>query len=164
MNHIKSCQLHIYTCISTPFIQQMVVTLKCTAISQAHVSGSICGPCIYIYANPKEERLQQPSGLIYFGGRDGHLSFMCEYGSTVLYSGNSILYFPLIWQNGSLTSSSLLHHSGRRLELSSKNLRAYASFIVNSVTCMELPIGSKSPDSLYISRMKATQEVDFPSE
>lgn len=34
---------------------------------------------------------------------------------------------------------------------------------VNSVTWIELAIGSNSPASLYISRMKATHDVDFPS-
>ena len=34
---------------------------------------------------------------------------------------------------------------------------------VNSVTWIELAIGSKSPASLYISSMKATHDVDFPS-
>lgn len=34
---------------------------------------------------------------------------------------------------------------------------------VNSVTCIDLGIGSNNPASLYISRMKAMHEVDFPS-
>uniref|UniRef100_A0A0A9ETU1 Uncharacterized protein n=1 Tax=Arundo donax TaxID=35708 RepID=A0A0A9ETU1_ARUDO len=48
---------------------------------------------------------------------------MWGYGFMVLYPGSSIRYLPLIWQKGSLTVSSLLHHSGSRVELSSKKLR-----------------------------------------
>jgi len=34
---------------------------------------------------------------------------------------------------------------------------------VNSVTWIELAIGSNNPASLYIASIKATQEVDLPS-
>lgn len=114
---------------------------------------------------------------------------MLAYGSMVLYWGSSILYSPRIWQKGSLASS-LLHQLGRRVWLFSKILSMYASRIcyqekmcneielaicvkqrrpnnliltVNSVTCIEMEIGPKTPASLYISRIKATHVVDFPS-
>lgn len=52
-----------------------------------------------------------------------------------------------------------------KLKINIQNIETRLSdkLTVNSVTWIELAIGSNNPASLYIASIKATQEVDLPS-
>ena len=94
-------------------------------------------------------------------GRKYDYDFFVDYGTK---------YLPLLLiKNLTIWNSWTCIYVNIVLQCWYQNVQVYVHWIiqdkltVNSVTWIELPIGSKSPAALYISRTKATQDVDFPS-